>query len=340
MSESKPVDNRDNREIIIDSLQSLGGWQKAAGEYQMVQCPFHPDKTPSCGVYVSLDKPEFLGHFRCFGCLEKGNWNTFAEKTGLPQIQEWKNKTTHSADLADASTEEALLGSSSLTARGVLKQLGVPEAQPWPVSMEWRGFPGVIVRKAGGYIAFDNYNDSIQLIFVIKYAGQVRGGVKAIYERTKKGQTGYIAMRGSWVNKYGLLFINQAKTVIERNDYRFVVLVEGPRDALRLLMNGIPTIAVLGASTMTKSKALMLTSLDVDRVYVLPDNDKGGDTFWAIAKKCLKPILPTTLISLPKVNAKGKPAKIDPGNMSVELLNDLVVMLKRKQEFVRRKTLI
>lgn len=334
------VDSRDNREIIMGELESFGGYQKSAGEYQMVCCPFHPDKSPSCGVYVSVTNPEKLGFFHCFGCDVKGTWNVFAERTGLQPIQEWKNKNVHSGDLVDSAMEEALLGSASLTARGVLKQMGVPEAQPWPTSMDWRGFPGTIVRKAGGYIAHDPYNDSVQLVFIVKYAGQVRGGVKAMYEKARKGQSSYIAMRGQWVSKYGLLFFEQARTIMQRNGYTFIVLVEGPRDALRLLVNGIPAVAVLGASTMTKSKALMVTVLGVDRVYVLPDNDVGGDTFWEGAKKTLKPILPTTLIKLPKVNDKGKAIKIDPGSMSLDLLTDLIVMLEKKQDFIRRKILI
>jgi hypothetical protein len=341
MAKSK-VDNRDNREIVVEELQKYSnGYMKTAGQWLMVRCPFHDDKTPSCGVIVSLDNPEKLGFFNCLGCAEKGPWNKFAKQAGLQEIKEWKNKQLgQSADFINGDLEESLLGSESLTTKGVLKRLGVPEAQPWPVTMDWRGFPGNIVKRAGGYIAMDNYSDSIQLVFIIKYAGQVRGGVKAVYERTRKGQPGYINMRGPWANKYGLLFLEQARSILDRNNYKFIILVEGPRDALRLLCNGIPAVAVLGAATMTKSKALMLTSLGATDIYVIPDNDKGGKTFWVTAKKALLDFIPPTRIRLPKTNEKGKEVKIDPGNMPLYLLEDLIEFLQDKHNFNRRKTLI
>lgn len=335
------IDSRDNREIVIAELEKLGGWQKTANEYQMVCCPFHPDRTPSCGVYISFNQPDRIGNFNCLGCGEHGTWAVFAERTGLQKIKEWKNKNVHNANLVDAAVEENLLGSASLTPKGVLALMGVPESQPWPTNMDWRGFPGSIVRKAGGYIAQDHYNNSVQVVFIVKYAGQVRGGVKAMFEKARKGQTSYVTMRGPWVSKYGLLFFDVARSIMEKTGYTFLILVEGPRDALRLLSNGIPAVAVLGAATMSKSKAMMVTSLGPDRVYVMPDNDIGGDTFWEGAKKMVRPRVPTTLISLPReFDKQGKIIKIDPGNMSLDLLNDLITMLERKQEFKRRKVLI
>jgi hypothetical protein len=340
MATKSKVDTRDNREIILTELQNYGGYQKSAGDWQMIVCPFHSDRNPSLGVYVSMTNPQRIGHFHCFGCDEKGGWNKLAEQAGLEPIKEWKNKNTHSADLIDKNLENSLLGNDHLTIKGVLKAMGVPEAQPWPDSLDWRGFSGKVVHRAGGYIAYDNYNDSIQVVFIVKYAGAVRGGVKAKFEKARKGQTSYIAMSGPWVNKYGLLFYEQAKTIITKNEYNFCVIVEGPRDALRLLINGIPAIAVLGASTMTKAKAMMLSTLAVDSIYAVPDNDQGGDTFWKTSKKALHGILPVTRIKLPKTDSKGKVIKIDPGNMSLDLLDEFISLLEEKSSFNRRKELI
>ncbi len=329
------IDTRDNREIIMEGLQSLGGYQKSAGDWQMVCCPFHHEKVPSCGIYVSLVKPESLGRFHCFGCNKSGQWNEFATQTNLTPIAEWKNKHVQNTDIVDANMEESLLGSSSLTVNGILKQMGCPEAQPWPEHLDWRGFPGKVISRAGGYIALDNYIDSVQLVFIVRYAGQVRGGVKAVYERVTKNQPGFITSRGPWVSKYGLLFLDQARTILQKREYNFVFLVEGPRDALRLLCNGIPAVAALGAATMTSSKALMLSSLGVDRVYVMPDNDEGGKTFWRTAKKALTGIVPAKRISLPESDKK-----IDPGNMSHKLLEELVDLLVERHSFIKRRTLI
>ena len=330
------VDTRDNHEIILEELQTYGGWQKQAGEWTMVCCPFHDDSSPSMGVLTSLLNPERLGFVNCLGCGARGSWNFFAEKAGLQLIEEWKSNLVHDFGLVDRSVEEDLLGVASLSVKGVLSKMSVPEAQPWPTHLEWSGFSGKIVRKAGGYIAYDTYNDSIQLIFIVKYAGQVRGGVKAMFTRTKKGQTAYVSMKGPWVNTYGLLFFEQAQTILQRTGYSFVIIVEGPRDALRLLCLGIPAVAVLGAATMSTSKAMMLTALAVDTIYVMPDNDAGGDTLWRGAKKALRNILKPKLIALPKTDDDGNAIKIDPGNMSEDLVDDLLDMLEQKQGFIRR----
>lgn len=57
------------------------------------------------------------------------------------------------------------------------------------------------------------------------------------------------------------------------NDY--VVLVEGPADAMRLLLNGIPALAILGTGTWSESKADKLY-FTFDTVVTCFDGDKAG----------------------------------------------------------------
>ena len=49
-------------------------------------CPFHRERTPSCSVNLATNKKVPVGHFYCFGCSAKGNWNKFAEKIGARLI--------------------------------------------------------------------------------------------------------------------------------------------------------------------------------------------------------------------------------------------------------------
>jgi 5S rRNA maturation endonuclease (ribonuclease M5) len=334
-------DQVDNREIILQELQTYSnGYMKPAGDWLMVCCPFHDDSTPSCGVYMSHTDPERLGNFHCFGCSESGSWNAFAERAGLQTIKEWLNKIAVSFDLANKKLEDHLLGDTFLTLKNVFKAFRVPEAQPWPEPMAWRGFSGKAVNRAGGYIAYDNYNDSIQVIFVVTLHKKVYGAVKAVYEKKNK-KLAYITMDGEWVKKYGLLFYDQALSIIKKRQYKFIVLVEGPRDALRLLINGIPAVAVLGSYTFTKTKAMFVLSTGVSRIYVMPDNDSGGKTLWKSCKKEFRSFMEVVRVDLPDdcLDEKGKPIKVDPGNMPVEILGEFMALLKKKEKFVLPKVI-
>lgn len=196
------VTDTDNLEIIRGGLQRFGGRQKSAGEYQMVQCPFHSDNSPSCGVFLRRDdlyKP--LGWFHCFGCGAHGEWNIFAEKTGLDQIKEWDSKEKRIEYNARAAEAE-LLGDSGLTLRSVLREMRCPEATKWPQYMDWRGVKGALIHKVGGMVINDDRSNGVALLFPIKIGNKIRGGVKALYTK-REGETSYITMPGPWVRRYG-----------------------------------------------------------------------------------------------------------------------------------------
>ena len=326
----------DNLEIIKSALQQLGGHQKTAGEWRMVCCPFpdHQDRSPSCGVYMRRDGGRRnLGSFNCLGCGKHGDWNKFAEVAGLPTIKAWNNKEREVGQLITKDMDERLLGSDTLTIKRVLRVMRCEEAQPWPEAIPWRGFKGELLNLIGGLIINDYYNDSVAVLFPIKIAGQVRGAVKAIYEKKTKEQLGYVTMTGEWVNSYGLFPFEFTKRMIQK--FNFVILVEGPRDALRLIKLGIPAIAVLGANTIGKQKALMLTSLGVETFYVMPDNDAAGGKLWKNLKNALgtRKCEPKRL-KLPKeYNEKGKLIKMDPFSAPHEVVSNLKALLKERHEW-------
>lgn len=316
----------DNLEIIQQGLQQYGGKQKSQGRWHMICCPYHDDKEPSAGVLVEPSEPKYLGRFSCFGCGTKVTWNEFAERTGLEKIDEANNTPILVAN--DKDLQKLLDG--ELTLRKILTLMRCQEAQPWPKVLEWRGYSGRLISKVGGLIINDDYNDSIAALFPIMIGGKYRGAVKAIYERTARNKSAYFTMEGEWVNKYGLFPYQYAKRLADTKKLRFVFVVEGPRDALRLLSRGIPAVAVLGASAMSTKKALFVSAIAQD-VYVLSDNDSGGDTLFDVCKKYLKPqVASFKRIKLPKPKKNGKLIKMDPGNMPEHILDEIVDFLINK----------
>lgn len=328
----------DIREVIMSSLDKYGGPQKQASGWRMVRCPFHGDSNPSLGVYVALDGKYPLGFFNCLGCSAKGTWNRFAKETGLPEIQEWeKSNSINSFELASNSAEDEaqLLGEAGLTLREVLKRMRCTEAQKWPSNLEWRGYNGKLLSKLNAYIVNDSYNESVAVLFPIEIAGKVRGGIKAIFNKINKSQSSFITMKGEWLKTYGLFPYNLTKKLIQQNKYNFVILVEGPRDALRLVQNGIPALAILGAKSFSDTKAMFISALCIDNVYVMPDGDAAGDMMWARLKTTLKSVR-TKRISLPM---RGKNNKLDPDNMPIIYLKRLVRMLKKDHDFDDRSVI-
>lgn len=325
----------DNLEIIKSGLHQLGGQQKMAGEWRMMCCPFHVDHTPSCGVYLRRDGRRPLGSFNCLGCGEHGGWNKFAEKTNLPTIKEWNNKEKFVGEGLSKEAEEKMLGSDYLTVKRVLRVMRCEEAQPWPEQIPWRGFKGDLLNLVGGLIINDYYNDSVAALFPISISGKIRGAVKAVYEKKTKEQLGYVTMSGEWVNSYGLFPFEFTRRMIKKFGFNFVVLVEGPRDALRLIKLGIPAIAVLGANTIGKTKALFIASLGVHMCYVMPDNDAAGTKLWTNLKEALgKRKQNVRRLKLPREkDENGKVIKMDPFSASREVISNLKTLLKEKNDW-------
>lgn len=307
----------DAMKIIREALQRYGGRQKIAGDYIMIQCPFHSDGSPSLGVYMRRDNPNIpLGWCNCFSCGKIG-WNKLAEKIGAPKLATWHLKEQSTEYEVAQEVEDKLLKTDVFTIRQVLKLLGAPEAQPWPETIPWRGFTGDIIKAVGGLIAQDFRNDDIAAVFPIKIGKKVYGAVKALNEK-KEGQLSYITMRGAWVSSYGLFPYDYTQTMIRERNYNFVILVEGPRDALMLLSMGIPALAVLGAQNFSRKKKLYIKALGVDYVYVMPDNDKGGSEMWAKIKEMLHYDKSVMLrrFKLPREkDEEGHLIKIDPFSM-------------------------
>lgn len=330
-----------NREIIIEQLNRMPGWKKqATGGWFMVCCPFpdHDDGSPSCGVRVA--EPA-LGVFNCLGCGKKGGWNRFAEVAGLEPIKEWNTaEDVEFESIIPKDMDDKLLGDQGLTFKHVLKQLGAKEAMLWPERINWRSFPGEFMRNLGAHIANDSKIDSVSAIFPIKVAGKVRGGIRAKFEKDENNKRAltYVNSAGGWVQDFGLFPYVYVRSMIRKRKLNFVVLVEGPRDAMRLCLNGIPALAVLGANNITKRKIMFATSLGVDIVYAIPDPDKAGTSMWKTVRKlCREAGVPSKRIKLPPKHKDG--SKLDPGNATKKVLRDLSNFLAENHKFKPAKVM-
>jgi DNA primase len=308
---------KDSQQIILEQLNIYGGEQTVSGDWIMVVCPFHEDQNPSLGLYMDPNGERFGIH--CLGCGKTGNWNTFAEKTGLLPIKTW-HKAENVLPLVSAFLEQQLF--EELTIKSVLKLMKAEEAQPWPAKLRWRGFDGQLIRDVGGLVCNDSYNDSINLIFPIYINNGIKGAFKASLKK-QKGKPSYLNMSGKWVERYGIFPYSYTKKLIDASGYDFVIIVEGPRDALRLLRQGIPALSIMGVETVTLVKSTLIAALGISLVYVMPDNDDGGKILW----KKMKGYMNQLELTVKRMKLPESERKIDPGNMPKETLKKVVKFL-------------
>jgi len=273
-------------EIIAEGLRTIGGKQKPANDHIMIICPFHDENTPSCGVYMASGMSLPIGSWHCFGCGEKGSWNRLAEKCGVGKIKEWSTYTT--------GIQSISIDDEYMTLNRMTRMMNV-DANEWPDDMDWRGFTGKLVKRADGIMVHDRQLNSIGVLFPIYIGNSLKGGVKAAYEK-QKHLLSYVTTKGNWVAKYGLFGYN----IVKKMNKDFFVLVEGPRDALRLISNGIPAIAILGSNNFNRDKAIMLSSLCPEVVFCIADNDEAGSHMRSVVKYEMSKFCKTIAIKLPK----------------------------------------
>ena len=317
------------RQIIFDEIVSkIHGSKKLTGDSYMIQCPYHADGTPSGGINLTVDTDVPLGFFHCFGCGEKRRWNDLAKTLGLHQFKDWELGFTGNGSKKDQRKKKIVVYE---TATEELKRsLNTMEVISWPALQNWRGYPGAIIKKLGGLFYNDPITDEVMLFFPITVNEKFKGGVRAYMEKQVNGLS-YLTTSGPWVKDCGILGYDFIKRIIRRNRYTAVVIVEGPRDMLRLVENRIPAVAILGSENYSHKKMLRILGMSskIDTIYVMPDNDKAGTTMYQHVKKITGDFAKVKQLKLPKdKDEEGKLIKMDPDDAPQELIDTVRDILK------------
>ena len=261
--------------IVSDALASLGGYQRHSDTDIFIVCPLHDDSAPSCGICVAPGAGIPIGWFYCFGCGRSGHWNTLADKLNLPRISG-----------SDSVVSNVVVNKEKLTKRLAKMGMGadtveMPSGVPFPYS-RWRGIRGATVRQAGGVMAAA-FRNQVRLYFPVerdvdgRYCEPV-GVIEALLEKSK-GQASYRMTRGSQVKDDGMFPLSLTTDMLGTGRYNAVVLVEGPRDALRLIDAGIPSLAVVSTTQWSARKAqdvAWLCRRTRTRPVVMMDGDDAG----------------------------------------------------------------
>jgi hypothetical protein len=285
-----------------------------------IPCPFHKETQPS--LYINLDphnRGTGIGGYYCFGCRARssthGGWNGLANLLGLANVDETQGQVTTYVR-REIPVEELHDPDDGWDVEELLQKWNCGFHTPWPTEQNWRGVPGWLVRKIGGWLSLDEQYEQ-QVCVLPQWNGDVlTGAVKARCRITSKTRLKYISSPGEWVKTHALFPFHTVETMLERREDRSVFLVEGPRDAIRLIGCGLPALALLGTNNWSTEKRDLLMTLGPDRVFVAFDNDGAGQGAYDLVMPTLKDFVHRT-----RIRFEGA-GKIDPGSVPVQQIRD------------------
>ena len=258
--------------FVIAQLNTYAGDKKVInGGSTFVRCPYHTEATPSFRIFHSPSSKS-PGFGKCYGCGASHPWNEFAPKLGLKGWEYAKPTALYAHSIATQSED---------TEADDLVLYDLPEGKVW------RSIPTDFLISIGAKKCTNKWGTAMVYLPVM-VLGRERGYIKARL-RKEKDKPSYINSKGSWSRNSGLFMYDY---VHERwPETKTVVIVEGPRDGLRLNYKGIPTISILGTQSWSDRKTRYLEMLGVASVILCMDGDCAGRE--AVAK--LKPKIETLL---------------------------------------------
>lgn len=315
--------NHKKLDHVLAELSGYAGVKKVVGDSTFVLCPFHGERTPSFRIFHSPASYS-PGYGKCYGCGAKHPWDEYAGKLGLKPYEKRAPSVSFARpirtkpDSADEATEHTYLH------------------KPLPKGKRWRGISTDLLRKLGATLVQQYGTKFVYLPVTIN--GDERGYIRARL-RKEEDKPSYLNKPGKWSEKYGLFGFDYAVRLMRQAKLKTIVLVEGPRDALRLLGLGIPAVAILGTQSWTRTKSIVLDLSGAERVVLCFDGDCAGLKAVEYIRPQLKRMFKVEVFDLcgedspywryrnraePSKTAKRRGVELwDPGNMPMAKAREL-----------------
>jgi len=278
-------------------------------------CPFHKNHgSPTLWINFGTAEDLPFGAFKCFSCGQSGLWSKLERKiTGQNSIG-----TTSVYDEAE------MLPSIQLH-----KTKDIYRPPPILFDLEdgfvWEhpdgDFSGEFLSGLGSKLAMRTWVErsvrqqfsELRLWLPVFDGEMLEGDIMAALERPAEDAEEFIK-KGfkKYINSASLEAKDTLwpmREVVRRFGTSYVVLVEGPADALRLILNGVPALACLGTGTWSKSKAERVYYV-FDKIITCFDGDDAGRTLTKTVIQSLYSRLEEKLIPV------WLPDSFDPGKFT------------------------
>lgn len=250
----------DKQRLVEDQLRMYSGKKVPGPEATAVLCPFHSERTPSCRIFHG-PKSYSPGYFVCMGCGAKGKWDIIAPALGLQPFKGGPITALEARMIAPLKEDETQDSTDF-------------ELKKLPSKRMWRGFETDWLAGVGCKLMVTSWGSKF-VWMPVKVGGRTKGYIRARLKKDPEGKKpSYLNKSGTWSKTHGLFPFDYAIEMAGRS--RTIVLVEGPRDALRLLSYGIPAMAILGTNTWSSKKMDLLEVHGIRRIILMLDGDPAG----------------------------------------------------------------
>lgn len=272
---------------MIDFLQEL---QTYADKYDphtkgndvWIKCPFHgggQERTPSCRINLTKGKYP-VGFWYCYGCGKHGSWNDLAQ--AIPGLTLMNSQEIKDQDLVMTKLSPAQI--ASLYGNEINEQVDFNMMVDWDKNTPWRGISGDLLYKLGSKLSCNKRTKDLQLFLPCYQNNELRGGINCRLQKVQ-GLVSYMNTAGPWVKKT-LFPYDYVKKIYRKTNV--IALVEGPRDALNLIDNGFPALAILGSQNWSSMKENLVRVLDPKILVLAFDADEAGEHAYETVRESFK----------------------------------------------------
>lgn len=298
-------------EHVLEAYRNSGLYCVVKGQHMWVACPFHGNGEERTGsMRVNLSDPRFKpAEAKCFACSGKNvySWNELAKARGLAPLAEGGDADDLWLKLPTANE---FYGRSSSDANRDGNTIVLYPRPRGP----WRGIKASLMEKIGAKQI--QSADGVRIFLPTMVGGVMVGYVSAC--PTGENMPKYIISPGSWANT-ALYPLDLVMPMAIKAGY--VVLVEGQRDALRLIQFGVPALCTFGTNNIGIEKVRTIRMMRVLPVIAM-DADSAGDGARTRLTDMLGP-------KLKPLQVRFHHAGGDPGSLKKSEILELKAMLER-----------
>jgi hypothetical protein len=300
------------RERLLELFKALpndrGVVEKGGALWMRCPNPQHSGgQEDTASFKVNLDPP-YIGSCFCFGCGIHGSWKKVTVVLlGLKGSAVELAETIHETFSADE--EAKMLG------RGQKKERGFREK--WPRTQAWRGIPGTLISDVGGSLILNGDGREPLLRLPVIVRGSERGYIDCKVRPDKDDKRKYFNSPGVWSRD--ALF---PYDYIRDQQPEILAIVEGPRDALITIRNGLAALATLGSQSWNKKCASLILSIAPKTLLIMSDPDDAGMKLTRAVYRDLSPymfvksiVLPSKMVEKPN-GVKVRKKLVDPADLS------------------------
>jgi 5S rRNA maturation endonuclease (ribonuclease M5) len=295
----------DHSAFVLDQVAKTGRRFLTRSDCVVIQCPIHAngqERTPSRKINLSNPRFKPLESF-CYGCNDDDKrltWNELAARCNMAPIR--------TADDNDGDEDDGDGLWLSLPSSEEFYGAEAEDVAHFKWKGNWRGISHKLLKRLG--VSLVNSKDEPRIYFPIYVDGEQIGNVQCVVEVNEEShKIKYLISKENRWSQYTLYPVDIAYEMAEQAGY--IVIVEGLRDALKLIQLGVPAVCIWGTNAWTRAKLDALIELDVKLIVAMDGDEPGRGARDKIVADLKRHKVPHAVINFEEDMDPGKMPKAD-----------------------------